>query len=193
LKKDGTPTTAPVANDRVIAGQADPKFVGGLTNTFRYKAFDLSAFFNFAYGHKVLIDGLRFTENIATGSYNKSTDLLNYWKQAGDNAFAPRLTSPTRTTFHQLSTSQLQDGSYARLKTVTLGYNLPKSVLERSKFFRSARVYALGQNLLTITNKDFRGPDPEVSANGANNLVMGESFFALPQAKSITFGVNLGF
>lgn len=193
LKKDGTPTTTPVANDRVIAGQADPKFVGGLTNTFRYKAFDLSAFFNFAYGHKVLIDGLRFTENMATGSYNKSTDLLNYWKQPGDNAFAPRLTSPTRTTFHQLSTSQLQDGSYARLKTVTLGYNLPKSVLERSKVFRSARIYALGQNLLTITNKDFRGPDPEVSANGANNLVMGETFFALPQAKSLTFGVNLGF
>ena len=193
LTKDGTPTTTPVAADRVLAGHADPDFVGGLTNTFRYKGFDLSAFFNFAYGHKVLIDGLRFTENFATGSYNKSTDLLNYWKQPGDQSFAPRLNSPTRTTFHQLSTSQVQDASYARLKTVTLGYNLPAELLARSKFFRSARVYALGQNIWTIQNKDFRGPDPEVSANGANNLVMGESFFALPQAKSITFGINVGF
>ncbi len=193
LKKDGTATTTPVAADRVIVGHADPDFVGGFTNTFRYKDFDLGAFFNFAHGGKVLIDGLRFTENFATGSYNKSTDLLNYWKQAGDQSFAPRLNSPTRLTFHQLSTSQLQDGSYARLKTLTLGYTLPTSVLSKTKVLRSARIYALGQNLWTIQNKDFRGPDPEVSANGASNLVVGETFFALPQAKSITFGINLGF
>jgi len=193
LKKDGTPTITPVAADRVLAGHADPDFIGGFTNTFRYKGFDLSAFFNFAYGNKVLIDGLRFTENINTPSYNKSTDLLDYWKQPGDRTFAPRLDSPTRLTFNQLSTSQLQDGSYARLKTVTLGYNLPASVLNGTKIVRSARIYLLGQNLLTIQNKDFRGPDPEVSANGVSNLVMGESFFALPQAKSFTFGINLGF
>lgn len=193
LKKDGTVTTTPVAADRVIAGHADPDFIGGFTNSFRYKAFDLTAFFNFAYGNKVLIDGLRFTENFATGSYNKSTDLLNYWKTAGDQAFAPKLNSSTRSTYSQLSTNQLQDGSYARLKTVTLGYNLPSSVISKTKVLRSARIYALGQNLLTIKNKDFRGPDPEVSANGANNLVMGETFFALPQAKSLTFGINLGF
>ncbi|WP_026897486.1 SusC/RagA family TonB-linked outer membrane protein [Daejeonella oryzae] len=193
LTKDGTPTTTPVAADRVLAGHADPDFVGGFTNSFRYKSFDLSAFFNFAYGNKVLIDGLRFTENFGTGSYNKSTDLLDYWKQPGDNSFAPRLNSPTRTTFQQLSTSQLQDGSYARLKTVTLGYNFSPELLGKTKLIRSARIYALGQNLLTIQNKDFRGPDPEVSANGASNGVIGESFFALPQAKSITFGINLGF
>lgn len=193
LKKDGTVTTTPVAADRVLAGHADPDFIGGFTNSFRYKAFDLSAFFNFAYGNKVLIDGLRFTENFATGSYNKSTDLLNYWKVAGDQAFAPKLNSSTRSTYSQLSTTHLQDGSYARLKTVTLGYNLPSSVISKTKVLRSARIYALGQNLLTIKNKDFRGPDPEVSANGASNLVMGETFFALPQAKSLTFGINLGF
>ncbi len=192
-KLDGTASSTISPDDRKIVGHADPDFTGGFTNIFRYKAFDLTAFFNFAYGNKVLIDGLRFTENINTGSYNKSTDVLNYWKQAGDNAFAPRLNSPTRLTFHNLSTSQLQDGSYARLKTVTLGYNLPTELLAKSKVIRSARIYALGQNLLTIQNKDFRGPDPEVSANGASNLVMGESFFALPQAKSITFGINLGF
>lgn len=191
--KDGEITLDPAGGDRVIVGQADPKFVGGLNNTWRFKAFDLTAFFNFAYGHKVLIDGLRFTENFSTGSYNKSRDLLNYWKQPGDQAFAPALASQTRSRYSQLSTSHLQDGSYARLKTLTLGYNLPKNVLDKSKMFRSARIYMLGQNLLTIKNKNFRGPDPEVSANGANNLVVGETFFALPQAKSLTFGVNLGF
>jgi hypothetical protein len=75
---------------------------------------------------------------------------------------------------------------------VTLGYNLPASVIGKTKVLRSARIYVLGQNLWTIQNKDFRGPDPEVSANGASNLIMGESFFALPQAKSLTFGINIG-
>lgn len=193
FKKDGSVTTAPVAADRVVVGQANPKFQGGFTNTFRFKSFDLSAFFNFSYGSKVLIDGLRFTENFATGSYNKSTDLLDYWKTAGQDAFAPRLNSPTRTTFNQLSTLQLQDASYARLKALTVGYNLPTSLLAKSKFIRSARIYGLGQNLFIIQNKDFRGPDPEVSANGASNLILGESFFAAPQAKSYTVGINLGF
>jgi hypothetical protein len=193
LKKDGTVTTAPVAADRVVVGHANPDFQGGFTNNFRYKAFDLSAFFNFAYGGKVLIDGLRFTENFSTPSYNKSTDLLNYWKTPGQDAFAPRLNSPTRNTYSQLSTNQLQDASYARLKAVTLGYNLPAELLAKSKFIRSARIYGLGQNLFIITAKDFRGPDPEVSAAGASNLVMGESFFAAPQSKSFTFGVNFGF
>ncbi|MBC7743997.1 MAG: TonB-dependent receptor [Flavobacterium sp.] len=193
FSKNGTPTTTPVAADRLVVGHADPDFVGGFTNNFRYKSFDLSAFFNFAYGNKVLIDGLRFTENFSTGSFNKSTDLLNYWKQPGDRAFAPALNSVTRATYSQLSTNHLQDGSYARLKTLTLGYNLPTQLMNRTKLVRSARIYALGQNILTIKNKDFRGPDPEVSANGASNAVLGESFFALPQAKSITFGINVGF
>jgi len=57
----------------------------------------------------------------------------------------------------------------------------------------SLRIYVLAQNLLTIQSSDFRGPDPEVSANGQSNQVLGESFFALPQPKSWTFGLNIGF
>lgn len=193
LKKDGTVTTNPTAADRVIVGHADPSYVGGFTNNFRYKNFDLSVFFNYALGNKVFIDGLRFTENYTTGSFNKSTDLLNYWKKPGDNVFAPALTSPTAGTFAQRSTLQMQNGSYARLKTVSLGYNLPKTMLGKTKFVRSARIYALAQNLFIIQAKGFRGPDPEVSANGGNNLIVGESFFALPQSKTFTFGINLGF
>ena len=191
LKKDGTPTTSPTAVDRVIAGKADPDFQGGITNSFKYKNFDLSAFFNFSYGNDVYLDGLTFTDNFSSGSYNKSIELLNYWKKAGDNAFAPALNSPTRTTYHQASTKQLLDGSYLRLKSLTFGYNIPPAFLQRTKLFSSLRVYFLAQNIWTIKNKNFRG-DPEISANGASNLVVGQSFFALPQAKSYTFGVNIG-
>lgn len=191
LKKDGTTTTSPTAADRVIVGKADPDFQGGITNSFKYKNLDFSAFFNFSYGNDVYVQGLTFTDNFSSGSYNKSIELLNYWKQAGDNAFAPALNSPTRNTFHQASTKQLLDGSYLRLKSITFGYNLPPSFLQRTKLFSSLRVYFLAQNIWTIKSKNFRG-DPEISANGASNLIVGESFFALPQAKSYTFGVNIG-
>ncbi len=193
LTQDGTPTTTPVAGDRVIVGSAIPKFTGGFTNTFRYENFDLNVFFNFSYGNKVLIDGLGFTENMGSASFNKTTNMLNYWTKPGDKAFAPGLASPTAPTFNQISTLQLQDGSFLRLKNLTLGYNLPKSVLDKTNLFSSFRFYVMGQNIWTLKNKDFRGPDPEVSANGSNNLIQGESFFALPQARSITFGVNIGF
>ncbi len=192
LDKNGKPTTTPVAADRQIVGSAIPKYTGGFTNSFRFKEFDVSAFFNFAYGNKVLISGLGFTENLGTSSFNKTTNVLNYWRKAGDQAFAPGLASPTAPIFNQSSTLQLQNGSYARLKTLSFGYKLPKTATDRIKFIRSARFYVLGQNLFIIQDKAFRGPDAEVSANGGS-LVQGESFFALPQAKTFTLGLNISF
>lgn len=192
LTRDGEVTTSYSSSDAVIVGSAIPDFTGGFTNTFRYKAFDLNAFFNFSYGNKVLVDGLRFTENGA-GAFNKSTDLLDYWTPENRDAFFPALNSPTAPLFNRLSTSQLQDGSYARLKTLSLGYNVPAAALSKTRIFSSARVYVLAQNLLTITADDFRGPDPEVSAGGGDNQAVGESFFAIPQPKTITAGVNLTF
>ncbi len=117
---------------------------------------------------------------------------MNYWKKAGDQAFAPKISSSTAPIFNQASTLQLQNGSYARLKTLSLGYRLPRTVTEKIKFISNARVYVLGQNLFIIQDKDFRGPDAEVSANGGS-LIQGQSFFALPQARTFTFGLNIGF
>jgi TonB-linked SusC/RagA family outer membrane protein len=191
LDRTGKPTINPVQADRYIVGSAIPDFTGGFTNTFRYKGFDLTAFFNFSYGNLVLIDGLRFTENLGSGSFNKTTNVLDYWKKAGDRSFAPRLSSPTAPIFNQLSTLQIQDGSYLRLKTLQLGYRLPKTLTDKAKFLSSARFYVLGQNLFIVQDKNFRGPDAEVSANGGG-LTTGESFFALPQARTFTFGFNIG-
>ncbi len=194
LNRDGATTNAPIANDRVVAGSAIPKFTGGFTNNFKYRNFDVSAFFNFSSGNKVLIDGLRFTENLnAAAGFNKSTNVANFWRKAGDVSFAPALNSSTALIFNQLSTLQVQDGSYLRLKTVSFGYNVPKSVLGKTNFIQGFRFYVLGQNLWILQNKDFRGPDAEVSANGGSNQIQGESFFALPQSKTVTVGVNITF
>jgi TonB-linked SusC/RagA family outer membrane protein len=191
LDKDGKVTNNPVAADRRIAGSAIPKYTGGFTNTFRYKAFDLTAFFNFSYGNKIWLQTLQFTENVTQSGFNKTTNVLNYWKNPGDKAFAPKLSSATATTrFNQASTLQLMDGSYARLKTLSLGYTLPKTWLDQIHI-KSARWYVAAQNLFIIQDKNFRGPDAEVSASGAGQ-VQGESFFALPQSRTITFGLNIG-
>src|SRR5690606_28987399 len=138
-------------------------------------------------------DAISFTDDMSNNGLNKSTALLNYWKNPGDKAYAPALSSPTAGIFAQPSTLQLQNGSYVRLKMVTLGYNLPKNLLSNTKLLTNARIYVLGQNLWTIKDKDFRGADPEVSADGGSNQIVGESFFALPQPKTITVGVNLTF
>ncbi|WP_255036563.1 SusC/RagA family TonB-linked outer membrane protein [Lacihabitans soyangensis] len=192
--KDGTPTTTYSANNRVFTGSAIPKWTGGFNTNVAYKGIDFSAQFSYTYGNKVLIDGLRFTENMnPAAGFNKSTTLLDYWKQAGDVAFAPSLASTTAPLFNQLSTLQLQNGSFLRLRNASLGYTIPAKLVEKAKAFRSVRLYALGQNLWLLKDKNFRGPDPEVSANGPNNQILGESFFALPQARTVTFGLNLGF
>ncbi|HMP30518.1 MAG TPA: TonB-dependent receptor, partial [Saprospiraceae bacterium] len=119
--------------------------------------------------------------------------VLNYWKESGDQAFAPKLSSTTAPLFNQASTNFLMNGSFLRLRNVQLGYTLPTSILGGQNVISGARFYVLGQNLWLLKDKNFRGPDPEVSANGASNLIQGESFFALPQARIITVGANLNF
>ena len=80
-----------------------------------------------------------------------------------------------------------------RLRNLSVGYTVPAKLMGKQKVIRSLRIYAMGSNLLLFKAKNFRGPDPEVSANGPDNQIIGESFFALPQARTITFGLNLGF
>lgn len=193
LDRNGTITNNPTANDRVVAGNAIPKNTGGFTNNFKYRGFELSVFFNFSYGNSVYIGGLGFTENLTITGFNKTANILNYWKNKGENAFAPRLASTTAQVFSQRSTLQLMDGSYARLKTLSVAYNVPKTILARSNFIQGLRFYVMGQNLWILQNKNFRGPDPEVSANGGDNQIQGESFFAIPQSRTITVGVNVTF
>ncbi len=190
LTKDGEITTTPTANDRVIVGSAIPNFTGGWTNTLSYGGFQLSALFNFVSGNMLYRGDRGFTEN-AGGGFNFSRDILNYWTAAGDeDAFFPRLGSPTARTFAQRSTLQLEDGSFIRLRTATLAYNFPKALLEKTKFVDKARVYVQGQNLLTFARTKL---EPEANGGGNSNLNFGETFFTPPQARVLTAGVNLTF
>jgi TonB-dependent starch-binding outer membrane protein SusC len=195
LDVNGNIATSPSPNHRIIAGSAIPDFTGGFTNNFRYKGFDLGVFFNFSYGNEVYLGDFAFTEN-PVGGFNKARVLLNYWTENNrENAFAPAKTSATRSTFGQASTRMMLDGSFLRLRNLTLGYTLPASKVN-ARFFQNARVYVMGQNLLTFRADEElwegRAQDPEIGY-AASNTFQGQSFFTPPQARTITVGFSASF
>jgi hypothetical protein len=120
--------------------------------------------------------------------------MLDYWTENNRDAFSPAPTSATRNVFSQSSSRHLLDGSYVRLRNVSLGYTLKASKLN-TKVFKSARIYVMGQNLWTLRAKEWegRGQDPEVADAGNSNLRQGQSFFTPPQTKMVTGGVNITF
>lgn len=191
LDKNGNPTTTPTSDDRVIVGDANPDFTGGLSNTMKWKNFDLNFLINFSYGNDIYVHGLQFTDRVG-GGFNKRVEMMDYWKQPGDNAHAPSMASATRNTFQQASTAQLKDGSYARLKNVTVGYTLPKLMTEQIGFVDSVRLYFTAVNLYTLKKDELKGIDPEVS-NRSTNLGQGETFFSAPQSKTFLIGARLTF
>lgn len=194
LDADGNVTTSPTSNDRVVVGSPLPDFSGGITNTFKYRDFDLSFLMNYSYGNDIYIGGLRFMDgNDALGGIvNIRQENLNYWQNPGDNAFLPSPASSTFNAFNQTSTLQLRDGSYLRMKNITLGYNLPARLLEKSNLFSNVRFYATATNLFTIKADNLQGIDPEVT-DDIDPRFQGESFFTAPQSRSYLLGVRLNF
>ena len=194
LKSDGTidRTTSNNINDaeRIIAGNPNPKFNYGFNNNFSYKGLDLTVFFQGVSGNKIFNAGGQYMSASGSNGYdNQTADQMAYWDKPGDitSVPEPRLWYANGT---ENSTRYLTDGSYLRLKTVTLGYNLPNSLISRLKLSK-VRVYATGQNLLTFTK--YKGWDPEVNADyQATNINQGVDFYSAPQAKVISFGINIG-
>lgn len=193
LSIDGDPTTSPSPADRRVVGDANPDFYGGLRSSMTYKNWDLSMLFNYTYGNDILVDGDRFVKNANfVGSFNLSTDVLDYWTPENTNATVPSLNSSTFTTYQRESTNQLYDGSFLRLKNVTLGYNFPSEVVEKLGFLSGIRLYATATNLFTIKDDRLDGIDPEFT-DSLNPLALGESFFVAPQVSTYIFGAKFNF
>ncbi len=174
----------------MVLGNPNPDYIGGITNTFSYKGIDFSFLFQGVFGNDVYNGGGKFMS--ANGDFfdNQTKDQLGRWRNPGDITDIPqaRLYGANGTGE---SSRYLSDASYVRLKTITLGYNLPSSIISRAKLSK-VRVYVSGQNILTFT--DYEGWDPEVNSDTyASNVNQGVDFYSAPQAKTITFGVNIGF
>ncbi len=200
--EDGAPPNGGIGGeDRQFLGNPWPDYIGGLTNNLSYKGFDLSFFFQYSFGGDIYrlydegnggasnLGAAIDPNNLGTTPPNMTTDVLDRWQQPGDVTDVPRAVAGARGVFNtQRSSRFLEDGSYVRLKNVTLGYNLPQNVVNRAGL-QSLRVYVTGQNLLTFT--DYSGFDPEVSSS-LDDRQLGVDQGAIPQLRSYIFGLNIG-
>ncbi|MGN6618326.1 MAG: SusC/RagA family TonB-linked outer membrane protein [Ilyomonas sp.] len=190
LGEDGKPTADFENAARVVLGKSNPDWTGGFTNTFSYAGFDLNVFFVFVSGNKVNnAAGTYQSDGFYNGFDNQTIDLLNAWRKPGDITNVPRIGYFYGTGYQETSSRWLYDGSYIRLRTLTLGYTIPKSALQRLGI-QSARIYATGLNLWTKTK--YPG-DPEVNTLTVTNITGGQDFYTIPQAKTITVGLNINF
>jgi TonB-linked SusC/RagA family outer membrane protein len=177
---------------------ASPKFTGGITNTFSYKGFSLSTFFNFVYGNKVYNDSRAYFDNDGLyDSYNAMVPPSDWtrWTKPGDIATEPKAVQGGNNNSNQQSTRYLENGSYLRLRNATLGYQLPHQWISSLKI-RSARIFVSGDNLVTFTK--FSGVDPEVDLSppldgNGNRVAGGASSFKYPISRKLLFGINVGF
>lgn len=174
-----------------IVGDPNPKLIAGLGNTLSFRNIELTFLFQGVFGNQVMNGGGAFMTAGFDGYDNQTSDQLNRWQKPGDITDVPqlRLRGSNGTG---ASSRYIYDADYIRLKNLTLAYNLPLSLVKRLKL-GSAKFYVTGVNLLTFT--DYPGWDPEVNtdARTSSNRNQGSDFYAAPQIKNISVGLNIGF
>jgi len=173
-------------SDKTYIGDPNPDFTFGLTNDFTYKNFTLSVFFQGSYGNDIYNASRIETEGMYDGK-NQSTAVLNRWRKPGDITDIPRAVRSADNI--KASSRWVEDGSYLRLKTLTLAYNLSNEELLRYGI-RKIQPYFTAQNLWTLTN--YKGFDPEVN-QGLSGPTMGIDWGTYPQTKTFIFGLNIDF
>lgn len=173
--------------DKTIIGDPNPDYIFGFNNDFKYKDFDMNIFFQGSVGGEIL----NYTSiELASGTANGTTDLLNYWTPTNTDTDIP---SP-KVRAKLITSRFVYDASYVRLKNISIGYSLPKDYVAKIGLSR-ARFFVSAQNLWTLT--DYPGSDPEVNylnnSNQNSNRNLGLDYGSYPNIESITLGFNLTF
>jgi len=183
INGDGAITDA----DQTYLGSAIPKFYFGLNFNASYKNFDASIFIQGNTGSKIA-NGVY--QSLMSGQYiNASTDELNFWSPTNTNTNVPRPVIGDPNGNGRNSDRFIQDGSYARIQTAQLGYNVPQTFLNRTHAIKSFHIYLSGQNLFTITK--YKGYDPDFGNDGTINR--GFDYGSFPNPRTLLFGVKVGF
>jgi len=182
-------------DDRTIFGNAQPLHTGGFTNNFSYKGFDMNVFMQWSYGNDVYNQTGAVLEQMA-GYNNQSTDILDRWQQPGDQTDVPiavfndvtgRFTPGANNT--EISDRFLEDGSFLRVKDITLGYSLPQSLIDNVNI-SNVRIYGSVRNAFTFTN--YTGFDPE-SQNVAAVTSIGIDYLTQPVPRTFILGIDVQF
>ncbi len=174
-------------SDKTYIGNPNPKFTYGITNTFSYKGFSLNVFLQGSYGNDIYNASRMETEGMYDAK-NQSTAVLYRWRRPGQITNMPRATSAKDNLV--ASSRFVEDGSYLRVKTLTLSYNFQGGILKTLKIAK-IQPYFTTQNLLTFTK--YSGFDPEVNQYGGSALTQGIDWGTYPQSKSYIFGLNVEF
>ena len=177
------------ALDQQVMGQGLPTFFGGLTNNMKYKNFDVSFFFQFSGGNQLYNNTRAFSEGM-NSLFGQTDAVLNRWTPTNTNTMVPRAIYGDTPNNRRTSTRWLEDGDFIRLKNANIGYTFSPSLVKRL-ILKSLRMYVAGQNLWTKTK--YQGLDPEVSTFSDTNTSPGTDFLTFPQARTYTFGINVGF
>lgn len=176
-------------DDRTFIGNPNPDFTFGITNEFSWRDFDASLLLTGSVGNDIIDGTLEWTENI-DGVFNVLKGVANRWRSLenpGDGQ-VPRTRTGTTELFRYNNSRWVSNGSYLRVKNLTIGYTVP---IKKNPYVKGLRVYASGQNLLTWTG--YKGMNPEVSSRGASGLYQGVDITAYPVARTFSLGVNVKF
>lgn len=193
-------------NDQTIIGNANPKHTGGFVINANAYGFDLMAAFNWSYGNDIYnANKIEFSTSTQNTQYrNLATTMAAGTRWTNVNASGQLVTDPAELTALNANTSMwspnmknyvfsdwaVEDGSFLRLNTLSLGYSLPKVVIDNLGISR-LRFYTTCNNVFVITN--YSGPDPEVSTRRATPLTPGVDSSAYPRSRQFVFGLNLNF
>lgn len=176
-------------DDRTFIGNAEPDFIYSLNQTFSYRGFGLTIFFQGSQGNDIFNASRIDTEGMFDVK-NQTTDVLRRWERPGQVTDIPRAVSDGSTYNVHNSTRFVEDGSYLRLKSLTLSYTLPAKWTGKANI-KNFTLYATATNLFTITGYD--GFDPEVNYGGNNSVIQGVDYGTYPQSRSYIFGLSLDF
>ena len=193
LNNDGSLDKSTTKNysdaQRVISGNPYPTLMTGLTNTVLFNNFDFSFTFQGEWGASMYNEAGKFQSSNARYKDNQTTDQMNRWQKPGDITNVPQARWG-RSNGDQASTRYLEKTDFVRLRNLSFGYTLPKTMIQKLGVDR-IRLYMTGVNLLTFTN--YKGYDPESSYdnNGDSNIQKGIAFYSAPSAKTIIIGLNI--
>ncbi len=192
LSANKVPTYTPLLpsggklNDYVVIGNRDPKFYGGIRNTFNYKGIELDFFIEFKKQIGMNYWGQVYHSLLPGQQFNQPIEVLSRWQKPGDKTELQSYTTQASTPagraarmYFNSSSGAYSDASYIRFKTVSISYNIPNKILKKAKI-ENCRFYLHAQNLFTITN--YKGTDPET-----------QSYYGIPPMRTMTAGMQFNF
>ena len=173
--------------DKTTIGNGQPKHIGGFSNNFVWKNFDLNIFFQWSYGNDILnANRLVFENPSSKQNTNMFASYINRWTPENPTSNMPRARAQGSSEYSSL---YVENGSYLKLKNISLGYNFDAKLL-KPLHISNARVYVSAENIATITG--YSGSDPEVSTRNSP-LTPGFDWSAYPRSLNVSFGLNVTF